>query len=459
MPWTPKKKLLIGVPCALVGVALLSYFAGRAFCYRSLDSAMEAFRERGFPTQIAEIVPTSVSEVENAAPLLERATTILGALKQNPAEERALDALIDLGPRKADMPRVEMAGSFEQYNQAPFIELVDLAREAARRPLNAPSCDYSLGPALEIPEISSTRTLSRLLATRVFLALTLDENADEVWSDVSAQFGLAELASQPPTLINSLTGVACRRITFGSLQATVDAGQFVRAHDSLLEALLLSDVKWHSRMVNAIHGERLVFLDWLTTHYVERGDWVNEVAALADGTDSRPPRHVPQFVSSMLHPLAAFDLSHAYRYHFEIVDAVASLPPHEVHGVVAEVEQRLDSNRWPLTAIAAPTLGKVLKTHHACWSEQRVWTIALASADCRAASGHWPQAITELRLPPELLVDPCSGKPIHFVATTEKIVIYADGLDHKDDGGKPWQSLEDPSVERGDIVVELKLSR
>ncbi|MBE2212617.1 MAG: hypothetical protein IAE82_02005 [Opitutaceae bacterium] len=459
MPWTTRKKLLVGVPATLVGVALLVFVAGRAFCYHSLERATEAFRKRGFPTQIAEIVPTSVSESDNSAPLLAQATALLQALEPDSTDAQAIDALIEQDRTKQNLPVAEAALKFAHYDRQPIHELVLLAREAAQRPLNLPNRDYALGPALEMPELGTTRTLSQILATRVYLGLILENSVDEAWSDISVQFGLAELASQPPTLIDSLTGVACRRITFGSLQATIDAGQFVRAHDSLLKAMLQSDLRWHDHMVNMLHGERFVFLDWFTTEFMAHDDWVNEIAALAAGNDGRPRRRVPQLVGSLLRPLAAFDLSHAYRYHFEIVDAVASQPSHEVYPAIASAEQRVTSTRWPLTAISAPMLGKILKTHHAAWSEQRVWTIALASASLRASSGQWPQTITELCLPPELLLDPCSGNPIHFVATAEEIVIYADGLDRKDDGGTPWQSLAEASVERGDIVVALKLSR
>jgi len=438
---------------------LLSLLAGRSYCYRSLDRASSKFRDRGYPTRIAEIIPDSVPEADDAAPLLEQATSLLAALDHDSTEIHPIDALIDRAFAKKEVTLTEAAEVLDQFDHPPVQELVGLARAAAQRPFNVPNLDYSAGPALEIPGISTTRTLSRLVGTRVRVSLTLGTSLDEVWSDISVQFGLAELASHPPTLINSLTSVACRRITFESLQATVDTGRFVGAPDSLLETFLQSDAKWGDNMVNMLHGERLIFFDWMVAHFLNRGDWINEIASLAAVGDSRPTRRVPQFVSSMLRPLAALDLSHAYRYQFEIVDAVARLPSHEVHAVVAEAEQRVISTRWPLTAICAPTLSRVLKTHMACWAEQRVWTIALATASVRSSSGHWPQTISELRLPPELLVDPCSGNPIHFVATPEKIVIYADGLDRKDDGGTPWQSLEDASVERGDIVVELKLSR
>jgi hypothetical protein len=164
-------------------------------------------------------------------------------------------------------------------------------------------------------------------------------------------------------------------------------------------------------------------------------------------------------LNTVLRPLVAFDLSHSYRYHFEIVDAVARLPTHEVHVAIERAERQVNSLRWPLTAISAPTVSKILRTHHAVWAEQRAWTIALASASLRASSGRWPQTTAELSLPAEILIDPCSGRPIHFAATPEKITIYADGPDMQDDGGTPWQSLEENSVEHGDIVVELNLSR
>jgi len=459
MSWITKKKVLIGIPAALIGTAVLGVVVGRSYCFHTLDNATSAFRERGFPTQIAEIIPPSVPENEDAAPLLERAATLLASFEPESAEAQFIDALNEWDMASREISRDIAAEAARSLDHPRIQELVNLAREAAGRPTNAPMIDYERGPGLEIPGLSTSRMLSRLLAAHVDRALTLGEPVDEVWSDIHAQFRLAELTAQPPTLLNFLTGIACRRIALVSLESAIDSGRFGATPDSLLESLLRSDAGWHSRMVNTLHGERLLFLDWITEHFMTHENWLNEISSLASTGDAGTPRRMPRMVSSMLRPLAALDLSHAHRYHFEIVDAVFHLPPYEWDTGIAEAEARVASTRWPLTAICAPMFGRIIKTANACWSEQRVWIITLAAIKTHVITSRWPQSISEIDVPSEILIDPCSGSPIHVVATEDKIVIYADGLDREDDGGTPWQSLEDASVERGDIVVELKLSR
>ncbi len=120
--------------------------------------------------------------------------------------------------------------------------------------------------------------------------------------------------------------------------------------------------------------------------------------------------------------------------------------PVEQQGPAFAAEANLLSKEWsdanilervytlPFREHASPNAGHRQLAHHTSAS---LAILALASERFRLAHGRWPNSAAEL-VPAYLSALPCdpyTGAPLHFKPNQERLILYSNGYDAKDDGG------------------------
>lgn len=478
----------IGFALGVAASPVLTWLVVDVVVRHQLDQAREAFAREGFPNTPEEITPAPPSDDDNAVPLLTEidrhldepdptplpakapststeANDLFQALP-NPARPARLrdraDRIVDLAlehlpsPPTTDVPADDVLIELRALFDAPALnDLLALVETASNRPRFAPAIDFAEGPGIQLEHIGTIRDLVRLLNARAALGLHSGAEVDVIWKDILTAERLGRLAAEVPTLINMLTSLACSGINRRTMVDALSAGALPTRDADVLAHLMAYPSDTDESFARAVAGERILFLDWMTRWLAKARD---------AGSDEREKiarnfelsRLVERFPFPVQRTWIEMRLARNYRAHLDLEQVLRDEPRDRWIPELRRIAAPLKDD--PLSVVI-PIYSKIVITELAERSSRAAVTIAFAASAHRRDTGAWPASIEELGLPPAFAIDPCSGHPMHYVPSDDGLLVYADGPDAKDDGGRDWLSGTDRSIEDGDIVVELKLSR
>ena len=92
---------------------------------------------------------------------------------------------------------------------------------------------------------------------------------------------------------------------------------------------------------------------------------------------------------------------------------------------------------WPLAHAVAPVYTWALQKWEITDARSRILLATLAVRAYMGRRARLPSSLSEAGVPPELTVDPFSGKPLIYKPAGRDYLIYSVGPDLKDDGGMP----------------------
>ena len=275
--------------------------------------------------------------------------------------------------------------------------------------------------------------------------LTLEDNGpDAALESWRGLLNCTRAIGEEPLTAAQLARITCRSALVEQLERILAQGE--PSVDALLACQrLLEKEAGESAMRTALRGER-AGCDWLMDR-LETGGFPLAEALTGEET-----------------LLERLDLQHAggvQRQHANLINffnraiTVAGMSPHDQKKALRGLEQT--TNGLPaLSRRLLPPVSKLAAAEQHSVAQLRCVIVALAAERYRRLHGDWPASLAALvsaRYFKEVPADPYNGAKLRWRRTGDGVVIYAVGLDGKDNGGV--LNRQDPAAQGSDIGVRL----
>ncbi|HUW82703.1 MAG TPA: protein kinase [Phycisphaerae bacterium] len=392
----------------------------------------------------------------------------------DPADEQAV---LDGPWQRAQHPAVV---EWLARNTTPLSLIVEAAgRPRYYCPLLTPGQDDPTVSAL-LPDLARIRWSAKGLTIRANLAIT-EKRFEEAWRDIMATYRLGALLTEAPTLVDRLTGVAVARLACETTWQMATSRR-LSSEDSRQMLQDLTALPPAATAVSSadilVYGERLWNLDavvYLSRHprelptlfgYTSSID-ADKDPASTDGADPRARLAIQGLESGKI------DCNAVLRRVNRLWDKMAEVwvkPPAQPGPAGEKVEQELiqlkesttrlpdpdspeDLTEWfaaLFLSIYTPNLLRAGTVINSGASTRDLAVLSVALAAYRAERGGYPTRLAALA--PDFVfkvpLDICSGKPYVYKQTGEGYILYAVGINMKDDGGRTKDEGGDDIVVR-----------
>lgn len=408
---------------------------------RALKESRAELIARGRPVDVAEILPKSIPESQNAAPVYDEVVRQLEELKGSGWEgaENLFQELNALARELAeDEPDPEAIDAFRRlYQQGAVAEALAAIEEGSMKEGYWQELDFSDPLHMRLDHLSDLMNLSYILAARARVQL-LDGEVDGAWDSVATGLRLANALEQEPTIISQL-------VRAGSFWQALNAMK--RLDPSTANAERLSDLRSLLRpfdntapYVAAMDGER-VLGDHIFNVSSAELDGINDSSDVGFGTIvmMRLNRYLPplRYRDRATRTQAMIAYTKALEEPYTLDDRdldesiAASIPPSAV-----------------ISRLTIPALGGVKDRMTTMIAETRVMEAGLAAIEYRQRHGENPPDLQALDL--ENLTDPFSGGDLLYVSEDDGMSIRSIGSNVADDGNGEQILWQFP----GDNVVD-----
>jgi hypothetical protein len=430
-------RIFIRILVATLAVWLCAWVAWKGWARHRLEAAKERVRLSGLPMSIDELRPGAVADSDNAAHLIlelgERMSddayrkNVVGPSFEDRIQTfRTSPASPQLNPKEAD----ELAALLAD----PVIaRMLKLASQAAARPGYNAQLNYEKGAALIIPTLAPLRHAIVLLSLRARLEASRGRH-EETCADIWAMFTIAAFVANEPTLISSLTRIACTSIALESLESAVAEGA-VNATWSLRFLDRIATLEYRQAFARALDGERLTMGgDFFDKTISGKTNLEATLAAATDATGKVPGRFIWKIFAADLFRLEYAEYLDRLRLFRE---AVSKLSPPYSESLTTLREIAAVPRYHVLVGIVLPTLDSV--TGKILASEQKLSAAAAGLALHRFAlqRGRAAQSLEEL-IPDfvgQVPIDRFTARPMLYRSDAENSVVYSVGKNLRDDAG------------------------
>jgi len=387
-----------------------------------VEADARVYRAAGLPWEAKDLRPVPVTPDQNAAPLILKASAMLGEKafdKDNPAIQELL----------SENSIEEAALKLKRYAPA-----LTLAEQAVKLPNLAFDRDWDMGTALDLSELANVQRLERAVCLQAqFDARLKKSDPERAVQELETGWKLSLLAGQDPCLINMLVEVSCQRMVLDAIQRIAASGMDDPSTSIRLDRIL-SNAEDLPNLAHALTGEA----------YVELSTVRN--AAILDKTLEDEARGVSRtkivtegLVRTGL-PDSTTQRAYAAR-DFEIwVQAKAAMDksadnPEMLRKEIGRISDEM-GEKTGLSYVFIMIMFPVYYNAATTVVEIKAETIAtrglLAAMQVRAQTGKWPARIEDI---PGSWIDPFTGKPMLTKQTADSFRVYSVGPDLKDDGG------------------------
>jgi hypothetical protein len=405
----------------ILGIVLIVTAACSVVAGIRLERRIAALRAAGEPLSFVDLARKPASPETNAATYLRRANTDCNAMAKEvcsieetapEAERKAFDNEGIVGPSILSGVRAALAA----YPQVP-----GLLEQAANCPDYNPQLattgdvdDFLEALLLEVQEL---RGAARALGYRARVQLA-DGQLEEALNSCVLIFRLARQGGRGPTVMSQLVALAVRGLAVHNAEAVLLAGPLPKsAYDSLNAELATHDLLQEFR--EALQTDRAFGLQMFRSMASNLGwgaftpHWVkNDECGYLDAMD--------EYVQAAKLPYPDWERQTS---NLNLSDRFGPLTNRVLPG--------LQSNRCAVARVQAQinalrVLGAILRREQAGNSGEVV--------------------LADLGLPPDAVIDPFNGEPLHVKKRPDGWAIYAVGKDLKDDGGILEVNSDGPDV-------------
>lgn len=455
-----KLLLLIGAPLLVLVIGWLALDIVTGW---KLEAVLADIRARGWPTEVAELYPTPISDSENAALLYGLAFGKRRAVSDSTAEttkDHSLQEWAALSPEQQAQVRSDLARN---------ASTLDLLHQAAQRPSCDFHLDYRKGYFLELPHLSRLRDSIYLERAAVIVALDdgRTEDAFEYWLDMVAMVRHQE---GQRFLITELVRLTCLSIACDTLQGVVQSGQLDAQHvDSALAAL--DGLESRHSFVGGLQGEVAVFRNLLSPRYVAAvayelfgGDSLDAVISSGDlRTASQKLFAIAPaklYESPLGRPWRQYDEATGLGIFRELMQMLEQ-PYYVKRASVSGPSEKAELPSWsaPATCLVLPAYAHLGSTFAAVEARVACARTALALERYRLTHGQYPATLDALvpDILPQVPLDPFDGKPLRYINDGKRVAVYSVGQNLQDDGGSE-EEVGSPHRPK-DIVFTLRPAR
>lgn len=428
--------IILGVPvvCCLGGI--LTIRNKLADASGTLDGDLMALRAHGFPIAPEDLKPTKpIPAVRNAAPLFIRAAKTLNEGSAQTVAMKKVTA--GMSTKATAAAKVEAEQSYSKLG-----ELVTLAEQAADRPDCQFVRDWNQGFSMEFPEFRAMKDLCRLLAYKAERQNRAGDATGALRSIERAQ-RIGQHAEAEGFMIGALVAVACETIVNNSFCRIIDT----HGRDAKFLAA--------ARKVQAGFGPLPSMRRVMATELVFGRIGIQKLSSMRDITamlgGQTDASTLDKFPLTALRGAFEARLVHEYR----LLEPDLPKDPEQWEGAkkaLAAMEKRVDAEESPLgmlNRIILPVSSQSAEAIGKLQAQRRITEASLRILQARV-NGPLPK-----KLPSEtgLFADPFGAGPLHYKPTAGGgFMIYSNGPDRQDDGGKVRSS----SSKSFDIVAKFR---
>jgi hypothetical protein len=311
----------------------------------------------------------------------------------------------------------------------------------------------------QLPQTELLRRASQLLAIDARRA-ALAGNARIALADVLAQSGMSRQVQEAPCISCALVAGEILASAYSVVQNVLTDQRELWSDDELRDLareFVQFDIDWG----RAIEGQRNMFYDVVQRIYTDDDDGGGRFVPGGMRTLSRlVPRYQTWKQRDYWWPtgkagffaLPAADLYIAsrakmtamYERHLGRVNRTLATPiwewnlsPHQP-SVPSFDDQPWQAYRHYLVSVFAPATERVPHMAEYRRGQRDGVLIGIALERYRREHGNWPASLSELapHWLPALPVDRITGKPLHLRVLDDRVLVYSEGVDRDDDGGR-----------------------
>ncbi len=429
--WLKVLLIVLGLPLLL---AVLIWTALDIITRQDLKRAQEEVAQRGWPLTLGELYPDPIPDGNNAALIYQQAFSQYALSDSD--EELIIEVLREID--FASLDKDEQA----QLHQivAKSAEVLALLHQAAKREKCQFFVDYEQLFGTPLVHLSNVRALARL-ATAAALVAAAEGRIDEAlryWKD-GVVVGRGPEADR--FLISQMVRIACLKISCFGLEALVQ-GQRLDVNQLGQALETLQGLKFRTGLVRGLQGELALCSSLFSS-----------LDSLKGGT----LQTVFDFYSNpVVGPLRQYDERTMLVCMTELIE-LAEQPYHQIDRQLKDWERRLSQQRIPtlLTRAFVPALSRSLKVLADAEAVLATAQTGVALELYRLSHGYYPDALSDLApdFLPEIPLDPFDGKPLRYVKSDDRVLVYSIGEDLRDDGGS---AEPDTYGDLPDIVFTLR---
>ena len=461
--WTMRRIIRVAILALVVAALALRWWHGRQ-AHVMLQVEIDAIRASGDPLEWRELAPEPIPDSENAAELY-KAAVKANALLSPPAS--GTPEQLSRIQRLADMlHKLLVQSSYRAEHAGEVGEILALSRESlaiCRQARSLTEADWKLNydaPAIEVVERRQGvyRSLARLLCLAALAAHEEghDAAALEYLRDALA---IGRAIGKTPALIDALVALATDALVVDIVERTattldlVDNAAAERARTLVAELLDESDLR--SSYVIGLVGERARIYD--ACEKLRRGEF---------GDDNAKPGARWRLVTWPIQP--AFKKEEARILGRMTAHVQAAREPDFLctRKQLAKLPPIQSPQSWwerigGFLSILMPDLDRVHALHCRHIAMRRMAATALAMRLYEVENGKRPEKLDELvgKYLPAVPIDPfCpDGKPIRYLPSAAKPLLYSVNDDGKDDGGE-FETRETGGVDMDELDLVFFLN-
>ena len=338
---------------------------------------------------------------------------------------RLYDRLIDSGIDSLSPEEFEDLRSLLEDSK----DLLDLARELAKRGGPVHALKFEDGIAMELPHLAPMRDLAGMLSASAQVHARSGD-IEMATAEILAIMELADTLEDEPIVISQLVRWAMYRVAIDSVERSFAPGEYP---DSYAEQVALRAAQGLGRdaLRAAFETER-----YMMTDYISQSDaqgWANHEDIFGDNSFvTRTARWV--YDSPVMQPwrdMDAIAYSEIITRHMETLD----VPYYEAIPSQESIEEDFeDLSMFHIgTRATAQAIGGIVRGQARLEAQIDLLTIGLAVENYQQETGSYPETLADL--PMAQRIDPYSGEPYRYSVTAGGFLLYSVGTNLADDGG------------------------
>ena len=312
---------------------------------------------------------------------------------------------------------------------------------------------------VQLPHLPKMRDMAKLLAADAARAAQ-DGDAQSVYDNLTAIFGIADQADEQPLLLSGLVNLAIHQIGYGTMQHILIDHPDLLTNDQLrnlahqLASMEVPYEQWYN-------GERFWFYDYLQRIYTDDGQGdgrITNEGIVASSEFSGPeftafePSMGQKTAIAASMPVAAFliapraEMRQMYDNLMDRAIAEVEIPLWEKSKTETfdEAFEKIDNSvamraRYLPVTIFMPSLSAVKRSLQTEAGYREGQMIGIALTLYHREHGDWPQSLQDLspRYLPSIPRDRLTGDPVRYRLTDTGPIVYSFGLDLDDDDATP----------------------
>lgn len=395
-------------------VLLGSFICFRLIPGKGLEKRIQAIRDAGMPTTLAEWnawypnIPAS----NNAALVFQEA-----ASHRRSRDQEFINLAI---PKAGELPNQAYATHLKAH-LADNQQVLEKIHAAATLPASRYPLNLTLGSALLLPHLAEIKSIAQLLRYEA-LHHTLEGHRDEAFRSLTTGFALVRSLREEPILISYLVRVACLAINLQALEYLLSAHPLSPAQlETLSQLLSEAEADGKRALFRGLAGERASALSYFTMS----GSELQQLFTIGG------PSPIHAYVFNIHRALGLRDRD--LRYYLDLMEQFVAASTNSFPAAFQlsqragrEMDQQLSTPLGKLailTRMVIPALSKAIEKEAVMTTRLHYARIAIAVERYRQAHENSLPSTLKSLVPeflPELPVDPIHGQPYLFLPSTER---------------------------------------